>query len=315
MRLRSLLRPALLPFRLARSWRWHRDQQRLVRRGFYDPTALSLEPAVFIGGSPRSGSTLLREILARHPHLVCGVETALLVPPFESSRVAERCLIPLAEVDRMVAASRTVVDFACAFYGELARRHGKRRWVDKAPPNVRVLGRLLAWFPNGRFIHTVRDGRDVVCSLRHHPREILHRGTVRPISVNRPLAECATTWVEETSRGLALRDHPRCLELRYERLVEAPEHEVRRVCAFLGEEYAGSLLDASDPAAADDEPARLLNNRNAVGAVSVTSVGRWRTELDPAERSEVAHLAGALLVALGYADGDGWARGRRTATR
>ena len=84
----GLLARAANPTRWLGHIRWHREQQRLIHNGWYDPSARSDSAAVFIGGCLRSGTTLLREILHRHPELGCSLETGMLAPPFEVSRIA-----------------------------------------------------------------------------------------------------------------------------------------------------------------------------------------------------------------------------------
>ncbi len=304
--LRRLLTPVLVPRRWLREWWFLRRENALERSGWYDPGARSDSPAVLIGGSPRSGTTLLRELLDRHPSFACGVETAMLVPGFDTHRIAERWQVDRREIDRLVSECRTLVEMADRFYGEMAVRRGKPRWVDKAPWNCRALPQLLTWFPRGRFLHVVRDGRDVVSSLRSHPRQVLHRGRVRAISTCRPIDECSITWHHETGLGLAYQDHPRCLQVRYERLVSAPQEELRRICRFLGEQYEPAML-TPDPTAVDTAlAARFLNNANAAAAPSSARIGRWRHELTRAERRTVCNLAGELLITLGYTTDHGW---------
>jgi hypothetical protein len=305
MRLRRILR-TLYPPHWLRRLRWHRHQRSLHRRGWYDSGARSDSEAIFIGGCPRSGTTLLREILDRHPRLACGLETAVLVPPFDIGRIAERTRTDPAGLRRLEGECSTLVEFADRYYADLVARESKARWVDKTPANVRSIAQLLSWFPRGRFIHVVRDGRDVVCSLRDHPRQILVRGQPRSAGITNSIQVCARTWLEETSRGLSFRHHPRCLEVRYEELVTRPEKVIPAVCEFVDEAFHAQMLEPDQSSAGEGPPARLLNNPDAAGAISRASLGRWRRELDPADRRALADIAGELLVVLGYTDGCDW---------
>jgi len=302
MGVRRLLRTPGLKRRL-RQWRFNASQRALTRRGWYDPQARSSAEAIFIGGCSRSGTTLLREILDRHSRLACGVETALLVPAFETRRIAERCELDRRELDALVRECSSVVEFAERFYATYVTKGAPLRWVDKSPYNIRVAQQLLSWFPNARFLHIVRDGRDVACSLRRHPRQRLVNTRVVEVETLRPIAEGAATWRAETSLGLALRAHPRAHELRYEDLVTAPQASVRTICSFVGIPFETTMLMPSDPTG---PPARLLNNPRAAGPLYTTNVGRWRSQLTPTEREEFARIAGELLIELGYEQDDGW---------
>jgi hypothetical protein len=70
------------------------------------------------------------------------------------------------------------------------------RWSEKTPGNVRVLDRIFEYFPRARFIHVIRDGRDVVCSTRTHPKFRVVDGKEVLTGILRPADECAERWVE-----------------------------------------------------------------------------------------------------------------------
>jgi protein-tyrosine sulfotransferase len=294
------------PLRWLGQLRWYREQQRLVRNGWYDPSARSNSAAVFIGGCLRSGTTLVREILNRHPRFGCSLETGMLAPPFEVSRIASYYQLDESEIRRATEKTGNVVDFSDNFYRNHIIENSSQRWVDKAAGYVRVIGRLLTWYPNGRFIHVLRDGRDVSCSLRNHPREVLDAGKIVRRQIHRQILECAGIWLAEVSLGRAYEDHPRTIEVRYEDLVAAPEAEMRRICMFLGEDFVPAILEADDEALIGAPPARFLTNENAAGPISRASVGRWRHELSHDERVDFDNIAGELLIAVGYADDHDW---------
>jgi hypothetical protein len=304
----------------ARRWLQGRRQRRLERRGWYDPGAHSDAEAIFIGGCWRSGTSLLREILGRHPRLACGPESQLFALPFETARLERQWSADRAELEALARRCSHLVEFGDRFFARLLESEGAARWIDKSPQNARVARRLLEWFPRGRFLHVVRDGRDAVCSLRTYPRERFVGGRRVPApTVDRPVDSCARTWVAETTAGLETRGHSRHLEVRYEDLVRQPEAEVRRICAFLGEDFAPAMLAALDPTAADSSDpvvsARFVNNPEAADAIHHASIGRWRKELTPHERRIVHENAGELLIELGYVEDDGWVEEPRDDSR
>lgn len=299
-------RTILLPWRVLRAVlvRWR--QRQLVRRGWYDTSVRSETPAIFIGGCPRSGTTLLREILSRHTALGAGVESGLLVPPFNHRRVADLWGVKTSRIRRLVNDSTSMVDFADTMYGDLMKQLGKRRWVEKSTTNVTVIDRLLTWFPEATFIHMIRDGRDVVCSLRHHPKEEMVRGRLRPVTRTNPIDVCAHWWLQYAARGLAFHDHPRVVEIRYEQLVTRPEATVRELCARIGEVYESTMLEPDAAPAEQRPPAWYTNSRNASRPICTTSIGRWTSELGQSERRRFVDVAGELLLTLGYVQDHSW---------
>lgn len=300
--------PAHLKRRLAQR-AGERRERGLRATGWYDLGARSEMDAVFIGGCGRSGTSLFKEVLNRHPRLACGPETSLFGLPFYLPNMSEMWGIPLDELVALQRNSAHLVGFAERFGARFLAEEGKQRWVEKTPNNVRAIGKLLAWFPNARFVHVIRDGRDVVCSLRHHPKRRIVNGRVVPVTRNNPVSVTALRWVEDTGAGLVYRDHPRVMEVRYEELVREPDRVFGAVCSFIGERFEPAMLAPGPDASARVSGARPglnLNNPDAGAGISDRSVGRWARDLKPDERQAFVDIAGELLIKLGYARDHAW---------
>lgn len=291
--------------RKLRRMRQEVGQKRLRAAGWYDPSARSSARAIFIGGCGRSGTTVFKEILNRHPRIACGPETSMFGLPFDPRHIAPYWEVPVDELRASMTRSGNLVRFAEAFYGAFAEREGKARWADKTPNNVRALPKILTWFPESRFIHVVRDGRDVVCSLRNHPRERVENGKIVPVRTVNPISKCCERWLRDTCSGRAFLRHPRCLEVQYERLVCDPEDELRRVCEFIGENFDPMML-RSDESNGPRPAGQVLNNPRASTALQASSVGRWKRDLSRAERDVFVNMAGELLISLGYVHNHSW---------
>ncbi|MEM9374524.1 MAG: sulfotransferase [Planctomycetota bacterium] len=295
--------PQHIKRRMRQRRRWRRDA-RLRAAGWYDPSARSDQRPVFIGGCGRSGTTLFKEVLNRHPNLACGPETSLYGLPFFVDYFAAPWGMDREVLLALQAECSNLVEFADRFAQRFLEQEGKQRWVEKTPNNVRALGPILTWYPDARFIHVIRDGRDVACSLRNHPKERIENGQIVPLKTNNPMDRCAMRWRDDVADGLAYRGHPRVIEVRYEDLVRDPASQFSRVCAFIGERFDGSMLHASE-----NEPARVgqnLNNPGASSAITPKAVGRWERDLSESERCAVDDIAGELLIALGYAPDHAW---------
>ncbi len=141
-------------------------------------------PYLFVVGCPRSGTTLLQRVLDAHPDLSV-VNEAQFVPrvlthhgldgdaPLTQSMVAEvRSYRRFARLDlgentvaRAASASATYSQFVARLYDAVASRQGTPFAGEKTPDYVRFLTLLDRLFPWARFVHLVRDGRDVALSL------------------------------------------------------------------------------------------------------------------------------------------------------
>jgi len=292
--------------RRVRRYKATRYQRALHDRGWYDLSARSDYPAIFIGGCGRSGTTLLRELLNRHSRIFCGPETSFFGLPFGTRNIANMWGIAVNDLDSEVAKHENLVSFVEWFFDKQMTQAGKLRWADKTPNNVRAVSTILTQFPNARFVHLIRDGRDVACSLRNHPREKIINGKVIANRVNRPISQCAARWLHDTSAGLVYREHPRYIELNYEKLVEDPESSLKKLCDFIGEEFEPRMLDAGRPGGDEYSAGRFVNNPNSGDRIQRGSIGRWKNDLDTKERVEFDNIAGELLYMLHYIDDRKW---------
>jgi len=159
---------------------------------------------VLIGGAPRSGTTWLLAILAAHPHLWA-------VPHETNAFRTWRGGIPGKRY---------------RIYKELWRARvpeTAHRWCEKTPCHVRFLPQIDAYFAGEfRFIHIIRDGRDVITS--HLPGQA-DRYFVSPAQ-----------WVQDVQAGLlAYTGRGPVLHLKYEELVTDHAASLRRICDFLDE--------------------------------------------------------------------------------
>ncbi len=281
-------------------------------------------PAPFVCGVTRSGTTLLRLMLDSHPDLAIPGEThwvARFIRDMERSRMDARQAadfiieskrwqefhLDADEFRARVASldSLNAPDVVRTFYAMYSEKEGKTRYGDKTPGYVRDMLRIQRVLPEARFIHTIRDGRDVAVS---HMR--MNWGPATP-------AESAELWVTRISKARRLA--PRInhySEIHFEDLVTDPEGTLRKVCAYLDLGYDPAMLDYHERAeerlaekAVDlvrkhgpTQPAeaRMESHRLAKEPPRADRLGMWRKKLNAAEVAEYEAIAGPLLEELGY---------------
>lgn len=268
---------------------------------------ISASHPVIIGGCGRSGTTLLRVILDSHPSFCCGTESNLFLPRSIRPRVlAEAFDLPAAKIGDLLDWSRSQTLFIEKFFGLYAQKCRKPRWAEKTPDNIRHMPWIFDHFPSARFVHVIRDGRDVVCSLRTHPRyEIVDGRRVERNTLN-PLDACIDRWLETVPMGLKWRDDIRVLELRYEDLVEDPEPTLKGLFEFLEEPWDPRVLEFHREQTGSRDAARNPQHPEIVQPLNASSIGRWKRDLTREEIEHFKKRAGNQLIQLGYVDTMGW---------
>jgi hypothetical protein len=283
-------------------------------------------PAPFVVGMNRSGTTLLRMMLDAHPELTIPPETHFVPDVIKACRRRgakpedvlaamksrrewgdfnlgdEEMLSLLRERGRTLDPGEALR----AFYEAYAAREGKPRWGEKTPRYVGKMRQIQAALPEARFVHVVRDGRDVALS-------VLDR-TVRELTA----ADVAKRWkrkIRKARDAAPKLDH--YVEVRYEDLILDTEPTLRRVCEFIELPWDDAVLDyyerspdrlaemkralpADERSAELDVDRRMATHEMTTKPPDADRVSRWKQQMSDSDRAQFEQVAGAMLADLGY---------------
>ena len=259
---------------------------------------------IFVGGVPRSGTTLMRVLLDAHQNISCGQETRIIPRILKmfsqwnkSTKESQR--LDEASLDGSALAKVMGVTFMQIFReqsdGDI------EHFCNKDPFNLAHISDLEDIFPNARFILMIRDGRAVTHS-------ITTRGiTISGIDIkdeNKVLGfwnSVCDNMIQGCSRINRKHKQPRCIEVFYEQLILDTESELIRVFKFLGIPWDSRILHHEQMIGNGEikiskwEP----SSKQVSKAIYNESLYKWRSELSPRFLAG-AHAAAPLLTRLGY---------------
>jgi hypothetical protein len=303
---------------------------------FGDKRAPDRQPVPFIVGVGRSGTTMLRLMLDAHPDLAIppethfvpdvieaindGADPAKVVEVMQTVRQWGDLHMEPAEVQARLEA---VPDWNAgnalrAFYEIYGERQGKPRVGEKTPAYVRKMRLIEKAMPEARFIHVIRDGRDVALSRW---KRTLGEGKRAPAS------QVGEGWQRRIRRaqqqGRKLNHY---LELRYEDLVTDTEPNLRKIAEFIElpwdpvmlryyEHAADRMAEmARDLPSTDGKPVRPGEERMQAHAMTQkppdpSAMYRWKEKMSPEDVRDFDAAAGELLAELGYEVGVGTGTG------
>lgn len=270
----------------------------------------------FIVGTGRSGTTLVQRMLAAHPSMVIPPETQF----FSRFDPAIRFTDPLRERDVDAYLARVAQDPWWSQLGLdidelLAHIEGGARradmilwWIlrelspdapagtrfgEKTPHHEKRVARIGMLFPAARFIHVVRDPRDVVVSLRREewwPWKSVQRTAV---AVRKTLHR---QLINERAMG------DRYMRVRYEDVVADTEGVLRRVCAHIGEDFDERILRYHESQETGFLEGERAWKELSTKPLDASRIGRWKEHLSAREASCVERWVGDELMAeYGYA--------------
>ncbi|MHC4467463.1 MAG: sulfotransferase family protein [Planctomycetota bacterium] len=238
---------------------------------------------VFVVGLPRSGTSLLRDLLNRNPKISMPRHESEFIPymiskfgwnvdltnkrsmrRFYSELINTAFYYNMQKLDfhitkedleliRNKQSWASIFEFILRFFAE---EHSSEEFVygDKSPGYVNHMKLLNNIFPNVRFIHIVRDPRDHVLSMHKAWRRNLYRAAAR--------------WTETIEKCRNSTDflNDRYFEVYYEELLENSEKVLKRLCDFLDCDFCTQMLSLENPAEklgdARDQTVIVRDNKN-----------------------------------------------------
>lgn len=311
------------------------------RQAVREPAAANVDPLIgtipapdargpmpVVVGCPRSGTTLLAVMLDSHPQIAMPPETAFL-PALQalagkSGDDLKKEFFALLTTDRWGISNwndlgidryqywrllRSLETFSITaglrvLYGMYADGLAKPLFGEKTPADTHCMPQIETYLPEARFVHIVRDPRDVVVSLRR---------TTAGQSVERT----AQIWVDMVSAARAsAASVSHYHELRYEDLVLQPEAELRKICRFLELDYSSRMLEyrASSTRHVGHLGDRLLPDGRSMVPHALRArlhetlaqplrqdrVHNWRQHMGAGDRAKIEAITGPLMQEVGY---------------
>ena len=271
----------------------------------------------FIIGSGRSGTTLLRAMLCGGGEVAIPPESyvlpvvirkyasmrvmpwealsSLILSEFEDYPEFVHWGIDIGECYREARAlkgeGRNLSNLINIIYSKYAKKMfpDTKRWGDKSIVNTLHLKLIDKVFPSAKYIHMLRDGRDVVSSYMKADLSDSYEHAARLWKLN----------VRRAVRFGSTLDSSRYITVRYEDLVSHPEESLKALSIFLDINYRESMLDYWKGADGLGDTC-LSHHKNIHKPVSTSSIGAWRRDLTEVQARIVYSIIGKELLGLGY---------------
>jgi hypothetical protein len=273
---------------------------------------VTVNPFVFIVGCPKSGTTLLRRMVDAHPLVAIPNEQHWLPKWFEQRKgvtpegfVTPELLTNLLEYERF---SRMCIDrdelerliesdgptkyssFVSGVFDLYGKARDKPLVGDKTPSYVRSIPTLHALWPETKFVHLIRDGRDVYLSTITWDRvfKIARRFTTWSQD---PVTTAAFWWEWHVRLGResgGLLEQDLYYELRYEALTANPPEECAKLCKVLGVPYEDAML-------------HFRKGQERAWQPITSGLRDWRSQMPTGDVERFEAAVGDLLDELGYA--------------
>ncbi|CAF1030647.1 unnamed protein product [Rotaria magnacalcarata] len=259
----------------------------------------SLErPVIFIGGMPRSGTTLMRAILDSHPLVRCGEETRV-IPRLLNMRAAwEKSTL---EWNRLMAGgiSKAMIDSAVrAFVYEILLHHNQYADVlcDKDPFVLKYAAYISSIFSNAKFLLLIRDARAVIHSVMTRKVTITGFNLLDYRQNFKVWNKGMETMMDQCTQV----GKDKCLPVYYEQLVLQPKNVIENILKFLNLTWVDSVLHHEELIGKKISLSKTEHSSDQViKPINLDALTRWIGHIPSDVKSEIDTLA-PMLKRLGY---------------
>ena len=266
---------------------------------------------IFSIGCSRSGTTLLYHMLLSAGNFAVYRAESFIFTLFEprfrplrkprnrrrmldawyKTRLFTRTGLEPPDVDaRMMTECRNGGDFLRIFMEEICRKQGVERWAETTPEHLLYMRQIKRTIPHARFIHVIRDGRDVALSWERLSQ-------IRPLPGDRNRAAMAAAiyweWMVEKGREAGRALGSDYIEVRYEDLVRRPAEVLKSLEPFVEHDLNYQRI-AEVGIGSVSAPNTAFKDEDR------SPVGRWKTDFAKAELKTCEGLIGGGLERLGY---------------
>ncbi|MFQ6677775.1 MAG: sulfotransferase [Fidelibacterota bacterium] len=253
---------------------------------------------IFILGSERSGTTLLRLILNAHSNIAIPPQTKFtrkilkrlwvfgdlkkennrkkltewLLSKEKNTKLVD-LMLSHNELNDVMLEKKTIGGFLSSIYQLYATNNGKKRWGDKRPYYIRFIPLLFQLYPDAVMIHLIRDGRDCVASLKK--MQWWHRHPIYSM----------LNWRYAIRRGkqFAKKYPNQFLEIRYEDLIHRSEEIIKTVSKFIGVEFEEGMLEFYSHTPQNVPKYKMEWHYKTAQPISAQYIGQWRNNLTTSE--------------------------------
>ncbi|KAM4809013.1 protein-tyrosine sulfotransferase 2 [Rhinophrynus dorsalis] len=257
-------------------------------------------PLIFIGGVPRSGTTLMRAMLDAHPDVRCGEETRIIPRILAMRQAWSKSGSEKMRLDEAGVTDHVMDSAVQAFILEIIAKHGEpaKLLCNKDPFTLKSSVYLSRLFPNSKFLLMIRDGRASVHSM------ITRKITIAGFDLN-SYRDCLTKWnkaIEIMYAQCLEIGERKCLPVYYEQLVLHPKQTMNAIIDFLGISWNDAVLHHEELIGKPGGVSLSKTEKSTdqvMKPVNLEALSKWVGKL-PADITDDMHRIAPMLARLGY---------------
>lgn len=252
---------------------------------------ISKEQHIFVVGPPRSGTTLIKNVLRAHDE-ICSVDGETYFFFRRNYAAFRHDSVSDEQMKALISKAQSDIGLFDQFAERNRKKSGSSFFLEKTPEHALRMRYLIEHYPESLFIFVVRDPRDGFRSAKNNPRYW------RTLPDADPLQAYIETWRKSIEAYNTHSNSGQVYLLQYEAFCHEPERELRQVNRFLELDTQSHQLH---PGSYGRTPLGALKGQKRLRKpITAESVGKWKQELNRNEIRAIEDQVEIEMQELGY---------------
>ncbi|UCH96415.1 MAG: sulfotransferase [Candidatus Aminicenantes bacterium] len=255
------------------------------------------EKLIFVAGVPRSGTTLVQNILDCHPDIYGGPEFDRICNIIDLRRKLHRS-IKIGRIDTYLNqqdVDKSIANLIKSFLSPVARKHNCSFASEKTPWNILAFKDLMEILPEAKFIYIIRYPHAVIASMIHVAKRAKKVGVIPPdFTKNISLACYYFESVLKLIYQLDKKYPGKILTIKYEKLLGEPLPEIKQLCSFIGVPFDERMLKPGDT----DHPGQETMTKHGIwysesmynSNLDKNNIDKWKTQLNGVTKAFINYV-------------------------
>lgn len=254
-------------------------------------------PLIIIGGYPRSGTTLLEVLMEQHPKIANPKREVNIFEDIKTKEILKEGFeFEVHEISGFKKFKKNTVEYSDKILRYYLKKKKAKKILLKQPKHIFLIEEIFKHFPDSKFIHIVRDGRDATMSQRYY---LLPKG-----KKEWPYDWCCRQWVVCINKGEKFRKNEGYIEIKYENLLKEPYKVMKKIFEFLDLNPVPKKRLLNFYKNIKNE--RYPTHPNLRSPINKNIKGKGLKKMSSEDKKIFKKIAGRTLIELGYEKNNNW---------
>jgi hypothetical protein len=269
-----------------------RDPMSLIRNfRFLVNNVESKENHIFVVGPPRSGTTLIKNVIQSHPK-ICGIEKETFFFMKKNYKNLEIGDLKKEKLESIKRKASSVSEFFDGVAEVIKNKNGKNILVEKTPSHALKLGYILNTFPKSRVVFAVRDPRDGFASAKRNPKYM------HSLPSGNQTEAYANQWKISVKKYVKYKGSNQICLVKYESFCKRPYVELKNIHKLLS--VKANKMQLRTESYSSNSVSDQKGHSRLEEPISARTVGSWKSELKEREVSIIKKIAKKWMRKIGY---------------